>query len=276
MLILVVLHGVDDGDHHNEIVAVLAKVGQHVSYHDEPVFDHVPAGQKQARQQHQQITGHGDQRHDAHQLFPANLAGDGRIAHHQDGGGGHAHRGEQGVQAALIAEIKVDIGGTDAAHHKAIADLLNQKDQRDPHQLVVAGDGGENLLETDGRYFLRGFDPAFLNTEDGAAQKQRRENAHHQCNASEGHIGAAADGQATGGEHGNEHRGRRAADACKQRRPGGELVALIRVGTESGHHAPVGNIVHGIGNAVEQIDHTEEPHEIPALQIGIEGQIHHH
>ena len=32
--------------------------------------------------------------------------------------------------------------------------------------------------------------------------------------------------------------------------------------------------MHGVGNGIQEIDNAEEPHEAPALKVGVEGKIH--
>ena len=108
-------------------------------------------------------------------------------------------------------------------------------------------DGGKNLLYTDWRRLLLHVVPALPGAEEGKAHEQRGNYSHDQGNAPVGHRGAAADGEGAGGEHGDEDGGGGAADTCKEGGAGGELVAGIGIGTEGGYHAPVGDVVHGVG-----------------------------
>ena len=34
--------------------------------------------------------------------------------------------------------------------------------------------------------------------------------------------------------------------------------------------------MHGVGDGVEEVHQAKEPHEAPALQLGVEHQVHHH
>ena len=152
---------------------------------------------------------------------------------------------------------------------------MNQEGQRDPAQLIVAGDGGHHPLQADGRGLLRRIGRALPHAEDGEAHEQRRQNADDDGNAAIGRHGAAAQGHAAGGEDGDEHGGQGAADAREQRGAAGELIARVRVGGKGRHHAPVGNIVHGIGDGMQEVHHAEEHDEAPALEGGIERGDHH-
>ena len=193
------------------------------------------------------------------------MPGDGGIEDHQKGGGGHAHGGEQGVKPAGVAELEIDIGGAKAAQHQVQSDLLDQEDEGDPHQLVVGGNGVENLFEADGGRGLLHIVPPLPGAENGEGQEQRGQQADHQGDAAIGHRGAAADGQGAGGEHGDEDGGGGAADAGKESGPGGELVAGVGIGAEGRHHAPIGDVMHGVGDGVEEVHQTEKPHKAPAL-----------
>ena len=46
------------------------------------------------------------------------------------------------------------------------------------------------------------------------------------------------------------------------------------IGAQGRDHAPVGNIVHGVGNAVKEIDHGKEPDKWPARELCVECGIH--
>ena len=203
------------------------------------------------------------------------MAGNDGVEHHQEGRGRQAHNGEQGIQAAPIAEGQIDVGGADAAHHQIIAHLLHEKDQCDPQKLVVAGDGAPDFAEADRRGLFLHFLPVFPNAENGEAQEQRSQYTYDQRYPAVGRFGVSAQRHAARSKHGDDHAGQRSANARKQRRPGGEAVAGILVRPKRRHHAPVGNIVHGVGDGIHQIDEAEERHEAPAFQSGVEGGVHH-
>ena len=48
----------------------------------------------------------------------------------------------------------------------------------------------------------------------------------------------------------------------------------MRIGAERRHHAPVGDVVHRVGDRIEEIDHAEKRDEAPALQARVEREIH--
>lgn len=273
--ILVILHCIDDGDHHNQVEAVLAKVRGHVADNDDPELEHGGAG-GQTGNEHQRVANGGNQHHDIHQLFPGDAAGDGRIEDHQKGGGGHAHGGENGEQAALIAKGKVDVGASDAGKDDAVSDLLNKENQGDPQKLVVAGDGADDLFKADGRSAFLAVISLLADAENGKAQKERGQQADHKSDAPIGNICASADGHAAGGEHGDQHTGRGAADAGKKGRTGGKLVSCVSVGAQGRHHAPIGDVVHGVGNAEQEIGNAEKPDKAPALELRVEQSVDHH
>ena len=281
VLELVVLDGVHDGDHHDEVKAVLAEVCQHVAQgaqHELQIYaahGHAAGADEQARAQHDRIADKGDEHEFVHQRFAVDLPGDGGVEYHQQRRDRHAHGVEQGVEAALVAKLKVDVGGAHAGEHDTVADLLDEEDQRDPQQLVVAADGAEDLLEADGRDGVVVVVALLLDAEDREGQKGRAQDRDDQGHAPVSGDGVAADGGAAGGEHGDQRARKGAADAGKERGAGGVLVAGVGVGAQGRDHAPVGDVVHGVGDAVEEVDDAEEPHEAPALEARVEGQIDH-
>ena len=71
----------------------------------------------------------------------------------------------------------------------------------------------------------------------------------------------------------NQDRSQRRTDSCKQRGTGGKLIACVGIGAERRNHTPVGNIVHGIGDAEQKIKDAEQADEAPTVQVCIEKQI---
>ena len=85
--ILVVFHCVDDGDHHDQIVGVVAEVSCHISQSHNPAFERrVGRRHQQPDQQHPSVTGKSDKKHFLHELFARRFAGEPRIDNHQHGG----------------------------------------------------------------------------------------------------------------------------------------------------------------------------------------------
>ena len=54
------------------------------------------------------------------------------------------------------------------------------------------------------------------------------------------------------------------------------MVPHRAVAAQRRNHTPIGDIVHGVGNGVAEIDHPKEHHKGPALELHIKGQIYHH
>ena len=134
---------------------------------------------------------------------------------------------------------------------------------------------GDDLLEADGRSLLPHVIPVFLNTENGEAQQQRCQQGGEQGNTAIGSLGVAADGISTGGQQGNEHAGGSGANAGKEGSTGRETVPGVLIRPEGGHHAPVGNVVHGEGDGVHEVHHAEKDDEVPSLQGAVEGNVDH-
>ena len=173
------------------------------------------------------------------------------------------------------AVLDVDVGLTETGHDDAVADLLQQKDQRDPEKLVVAGDGGDDLLEADRWDGIVVVIALFGDAEEREGEKDRPEDRDDQRDAAVGRDRVAADGVVARGEHRDEGRGQHAADAGAERGAGGVLVPDVGVGAQGGHHAPVGDVVHGVGDAVEEVHDSEEPDEAPALELDVEREVDH-
>ena len=274
MEVFVVLYRVDNGDHHNQVEAVLTEVGEHIKEGNGPEPDGGGKGQ-QAREDSQTVACGGDQNHFSHQRLAGDSAADGGVEDHQHRRRQHPHSVEDGVEAATVAEVQIDVGGSQSAHGQTVADLVNQEGQGDPAQLVIPGNGGPDTLEADGSCRLLPNRGPFPDTEHGEAHKQRRENADNDGDAAVGGHGTPAQGHGAGGKHGNQHGGQGSADAGEQGGPAGKLVAGIRVRAERGHHPPVGDVMHGIGDGVEEVGQSKEGDEAPALQLCVEGGDNH-
>ena len=106
-----------------------------------------------------------------------------------------------------------------------------------------------------------------MNTENGKAKKGRRQNADYQGHAAVRIGGVAAYCHAAGCQHGNEKAGQRPTYTGKEVCSGRNLISYMCVRAESGNHTPIGNIMHGIGDAVEEIDHRKKPDKFPAGQF---------
>ena len=270
--VLVVFHCVHDRDHHDQVEAVLPEVCEHVADSDQDEFE-VAGLQEQTRKQHDEVTDHGYRHQYAHELFAVDTAGNGRIKDHQEGRDDHAEHLERSKEDALIPEFHIDIGLSDAGHDDAVADLLDQEDQRDPHELIVACDGADDLLEADGRDRVVVIASLLLDAEYCKGEKDRRQDRDDQRDAPIGRHSVAAEGVLAGRQHGDKGARQRAADAGEKRGPRSIPVAGIGVGAQRRHHAPVGDIVHRVGDAVHKVDKAKEPHEGPALQMHVEGQV---
>ena len=205
-------------------------------------------------------------------LFAPDMAGDGGVEYHEKRRYGHSDDVEQREQTALVAEVKINIGRAYAADDETVADLLNEENEADPKKLIVAGDGRPYLFEADGRRV--GVIASFAHSENGEAEKQRSYYANDERDAPVCNGRAAAQRHIADREHRDEHARKSAADAGKEGRTRGKLVSRVGVCRESGHHAPVGNVMHRVGYRVHEIDDAEEPHKVPSLKIGVEGKIH--
>ena len=71
--VLVVFDRVHDGDHHDQIKAVLTEIRKHIAERQKDELQ-VPAMHRQAREKHDHIADPGDQHQDAHQLLPRQMA----------------------------------------------------------------------------------------------------------------------------------------------------------------------------------------------------------
>ena len=204
------------------------------------------------------------------------LPGDGRIKDHQKSRGEHADDTEGGEESSFVSVIKVDVGGTQSADDETVADLLDQEDQCDPFHLIVLRQCLNDFLKVEGFHFRGLIIPVFPDTKDGKGQEQRCQDAGDQSNRAVGRCGVSADGTAADGIHGDQNGSQCSADAGTQCSTGGKLVPAVGVRRQCRDQPPVGDIVHGVGDAVQEIDDPEEPYKAPTLQIRIEGQIHHH
>ena len=227
-LVFVVLHRVDDGDHHDEVVAVLTEVGQCITCHHDPELHH-GGGQEECRDEHQSVAHHGDARHDLHEILPVDLPGDGRIEDHQKSRGEHADDTEGGEESSFVSVIKVDVGGTQTSDDETVADLLNQEDQCDPFHLVVLRQCLNDFPEVEGLHFRRLVIPVLFNSEDGECQEQRRQDAGNEGDGPVGRGRVSADGIAADGVHGNQHGSQSSADTGTQGGTGGKLVPAVGV-----------------------------------------------
>ena len=274
-LVFVVFHRIDDGDHHDEVVAVLAEVGQRITCHHDPELHH-GGGQEECRDEHQSVANHGDARHDLHEILPVDLPGDGRIEDHQKCRGEHTDDTEGGEESSFVSVIKVDVGGTQSADDETVADLLDQEYQGDPFYLIVLRQCLNDFPEVESLHFRRLVIPVLSDTEDGKGQEQRRQDAGDESDGTVRRCRVSADGIAADGVHGDQHGSQRSADAGTQGGTGGKLVPAVGVRRQCRDQSPVGDIVHGVGDTVQEIDNPEEPNEAPSLQIRIKGKIHHH
>ena len=48
----------------------------------------------------------------------------------------------------------------------------------------------------------------------------------------------------------------------------------MRIGAQRRYHPPVGDVVHRVGDRIQEIDHAEKRDEAPSLQIRVEREIH--
>ena len=113
----------------------------------------------------------------------------------------------------------------------------------------------------------------FLHAEDGEAQKQRCKDAYHKRDAAIRIACRAAESSVARRKARDKEARKRAAHTGKQRRTGGELVAHMRVRPQRGDHAPIGDVVHGVSDAVHEVNNAEEPDKAPALQVGVEREV---
>ena len=206
----------------------MPEVRKHIAARQQPEL-RIPAGKQQPRCQHQRVTNRGNAHHDVHQPLPGHVPGNHRIEHHQEGRCRHAYHCKDRVQPAAIAVAQIDVRGANAGGGQTVAYLLNQEDQRDPQQLIVACDRADDLAEADGRSLLGLLFTMLPHAENGEAQEQRRKQADDQRNPSIRRGCVAAQRHVAGGQHRNDYAGQRRAHTRKQRGPGGEAVAGILV-----------------------------------------------
>ena len=276
--ILIVFHGIHDRDHHDEVKAVLPEVGEHIAYGQHKELEVVSEGEGRTllhnkADQHEDIAEGTDEHHHVHKPFALQTAGDGGIEDHQETGDGHADDLEEGEETALVAKLHVNVVHPNAGEDDAVADLLDQEDERDPQQLIVSGNGAPDLFEADGGHRLHAGVALLLDAYDGDGEESRREDGDHQGNHAVSRDGVSADGVLAVGEHGDQDRCGQAADTGKQRRSCGEFVPGICIGAEGGNHALVADVMHGVSDAVEEIHDAEENDEGPAAEPYVEGQI---
>ena len=115
--------------------------------------------------------------------------------------------------------------------------------------------------------------PMIFHAEDRERKEDRRDDRDRERHETVGRHGVAAERVVARREVRDQRRRQHPADARKERRARGQLVARVRVGTQRRHHAPVGDVVHRVGDAVEEVHRAEEPHELPALQLHVERRV---
>ncbi len=227
---LVVFHSIHDGNHHNQIIGIDSKVGNHVSHREDPALEvGIGTGHQQADENHGQIAKAGYVEHHLHERLPGNLLGQNRINNHQNGSSAQTEGGEVGVIAALVAKIKIDEEGTEPSCCQIVADLLNNEGQRNPAELVIVFDGIDDFPEGNRR--SRGIivAPVLPHTEDSEAEEGRRKNADDERDPAEGIAGIAAQRSGAGGEHRDQKTGNGTADSGEQIGAGSELVSPMCV-----------------------------------------------
>ena len=148
MQILIIFHGIDDGDHHDQIETILSEVGHHVGGCYKPETDsrirNNPSTHKSCA-----ITESRNTKQDAHQLFSCDLSCDHRIENHHKCRGDHADCIEDGIQATAVTIIQIDIRRSKTTLGKLISNLLNHKCSSNPHQLIIAPYHRYNVFQTD-------------------------------------------------------------------------------------------------------------------------------
>ena len=228
VLVLIVFHRVHDGDHHDEVEAVLAEVGKHIADGDAGKLDHA-AGEQDAGDEHDEVADGGNGHEDAHLLFAVDLAGDHGIEDHEDGRDRHAEHLEEREIHALIAELDIDVGLADAGKHNAVAYLLDEEDQGNPEELVIACNGGDDLLEAQRRHRIILVAPPLRHSENREGQENRSEDGDDECYGAVGRHRIAPDGVVAGCEHGDKGGSQHAADAGKERGAARILVSGVGV-----------------------------------------------
>ena len=190
--ILVVLHRVDDGDHQNEIVGIVAEVGCHIAEGKNPAFQSGVGGRHQhPDQQHSAITCCGDKQHLLHEFFAGGFAGKHRINHHQNSCRCQTESGEIGIKPAFVSKIEIDEGRSHSADREIISDLLEEEDHSDPDQLIIAFENVNDFFETERSRRLGADFTPLPNTEDREAEESRGKNADDQSNTAIG-IGSVS------------------------------------------------------------------------------------
>ena len=269
---LVVLDRVDDGDHHDEIEAVQTQVDQHVSDRDHDKTDGI-CRHDHASDNLQHTSDHDHDHAEGHQLFAHELAGQGRIDQHQDRCRGDTDHREDGVQAAFVSVAEIDKAGADSAEDEGVGDLLEQEDQDHPAQLIVLGDCTGDPADVELHLGLHIVAAVFLDAEEREEDEERSEDRDHKRDDAISSTCTAAEGLFTGGEDRDQDGRECGADAGEEGRAGRILVPEVRVAGQGRDHAPERDVVHGVGNAVGEIDNAKENDKRPSLQLRVEGQV---
>ena len=271
---LVVFDRIDDRDHHDEIEAVEAEVDDHVSEGKDREAREI--GRHDISAEKLDHGTRGDHEHEAvHELTAREFAGEGGVDQHKDGRRRHADHRESRIQASFVAVAEIDEARTDPAEYERIADLLQEEDHDHPAQLVVLADRARDAAEVELRFRLHIIAAVFLDAEEREQDEHRSEDRDDERDHAVRGRRTAADRHGTGRKDRDEDGSKRRADPGKEDRAGRILVAEIRIARERRDHAPVGDVMHRIGNAVSEINEAEEDDERPALQLRIKRKIDH-
>ena len=106
--VFVILHGVDERDHHNEIEPVLTEVCDHVARGEDPELHHA-AGKRQPGDDHNGVADDREQHELIHHMLAAEALGEHRIEDHKKRGRRETDGVEERIQPALIPEGEVHI-----------------------------------------------------------------------------------------------------------------------------------------------------------------------
>lgn len=273
VLPLIVLDGIHDGDHHDQVVSVESEVSKHVTDGDAPELHGIAGWNESADDEHGTVSDGRNDQHLEHERLTIDALGDSRIEDHQESGGHHTDGGEEGPEATFITELEVDVHGAKTVEADVLTYLLQQERNGDPAELIILGDDIDDLFEADGRNGFLFIGTIFLDTEEGGTQEQGSQETDDHGDLSVSVCGVASDGHAACGEQGDQNGSSGAAETGEQGGSGSDLITHMGIGSQGRDHSPEGDVMHGVGNGIQEVDHAEEDDEAVSLQVGIESKV---
>ena len=178
------------------------------------------------------------------------------------------HDGEQENQIAAVRIAKFKIEEIYAKDDQKVApNVKQQRGNADGNQLIIPHKDGEHFAEG---YFLCVISARRLpNAHHNERLKRDKRKGNNQgcysiclnCVSGNHSRYNACNGELT--------------DADEYAHEGYQCVPLLGVAAQAGQHSPIGNVVHGIGHAPEQVAYREKGYKAPALRTQCKERDNH-